>query len=425
MKITFLTIILSLILFSCHQSSQNTASLDNQAVALNNLTAEEITNGWELLFDGKTTTGWRGFKQDSVPENWKVIDGNLVAIGMGGDLAGDIITTRQYEDFELSLEWAISKGGNSGIFFHVLEGDYPTVYATGPEYQLIDDVGYPGKLEEWQKTGANYAMHFPADKKLMPVGEFNTSKIRVKDGHVTHWLNGDKIVDYQLWTDDWKDRVLNGKWKDYPGYGLARKGYIGLQDHGSQVKFRNIKIKDLTDKGTSLFNGSDLDGWKINGSEKWFVDNGDLVCESGSEKHYGYLSTVKSYNDFILWLEFKQEEDGNSGVFFHSAIKGTDIQGFQVEVAPKGKDTGGIYESGGRGWLYQIQEEKENILKDHEWNDLVIEVQGDRVMTWLNNELMTDLTDVKIQQSDGVIALQIHEGGGIKVRWRNIYLREL
>ncbi len=370
----------------------------------------------------KQPNGWRNFKQKSVNEGWIVEDGNLVALGKGGDLGGDIITDEQFEDFELYLEWAISEGGNSGIFFNVLEGDYPTVYATGPEYQLIDDVGFPNPLEEWQKTGANYAMHNAAEKQLKPVGEFNSSKIKVKDGSVEHWLNGAKILEYELWSDDWKERVQNCKWKDYPGYGLARKGHIGLQDHGSVVKFRNIKIRDLTEPGEPLFNGEDLQGWKIHGTEKWYVENENLVCESGPDKQYGYLATEDIYKDFILRLEFKQEADGNSGVFFRSSLDGTKISGWQVEVAPKGNDTGGIYESYGRGWLWQIPEEKENILIEDDWNQLVIKVQGDRVITWLNNEMMTDLEDEKIGKAEGVIALQIHDGGGIKVRWRNIYI---
>ncbi len=124
-------------------------------------------------------------------------------------------------------------------------------------------------------------------------------------------------------------------------------------------------------------------------------------------------------------MEFKQESNGNSGVFFRSSLDGTKISGWQVEVAPKGNDSGGIYESYGRGWLYQIPEDRENILKEGEWNEMVIKVKGDRVMTWLNQELMTDLTDEKIGEATGVVALQIHDGGGVKVKWRNIYLREI
>lgn len=211
----------------------------------NTLTPKEEAEGWVVLFDGKTTDGWRGFNMEDIPSGWHVKDGCLVTSGKGDGVTGDIITVNQYGDFELYLEWAISPGGNSGIFFHVVEGDYLSTYATGPEYQLIDDIGYPGKLEEWQQTGADYAMH-PADKskkKLMPVGEFNSSEIRVDKGHVTHWLNGEKIVEYDLWTEEWFKLVKEGKWKDYPDYGLARTGYIGLQDHGSYIRFRNIKLK--------------------------------------------------------------------------------------------------------------------------------------------------------------------------------------
>ena len=391
---------------------------------LNILSKKEISDGWQLLFDGKTTTGWRGFKMETLPDGWQVMDGNLVTLGKGDDMGGDIITTSQFEDFDLYLEWAISPGGNSGIFFHVLEGDYPTIYATGPEYQLIDDVGFPEKLAEWQKTGANYAMHNPENVVLKPVGEFNSSRILVKDGHVTHWLNGNKVVEYDLWTDDWKARLITGKWNAYPGYGLARNGFIGLQDHGSFIRFRNIKIKDLADPGESLFNGKNLDGWKINGTEKWWAENGELICESGPDQQYGYLTTEKKYKNFILHLRFKQESNGNSGVFFRSSIEGTKIAGWQVEVAPPGNNSGAIYESYGRGWLNEIPDEKEKSLKMGEWNEMVILVQGDRVMTWLNNELMTDLKDPKIGEANGVVALQIHDGGGIKIRWKDIFLRE-
>ena len=395
-----------------------------QTENLNILSQTEKDEGWLLLFDGKTTKGWRNFKQSTI-SGWEVQDGNLVGLGKGGDLGGDIITTEQFEDFELYFEWAIEEAGNSGILYRVLEADYPTVYATGPEFQVLDDVGYPNPLKEEQKAGANYAMHIAKNKTLKPAGEFNTSKIIVKDGKVEHWLNEQKVVSYELWTDDWKKRVQSSKWKDYPGYGTARKGHISLQDHGSIVKYRNIKIKDLTEKGKPLFNGENLDGWKIHGTELWYVEDGDLICESGPDSKYGYLATTGHYKDFILHLRFKQEADGNSGVFFRSSLDGTKISGWQVEVAPKGKDSGGIYESYGRGWLWQIPEDRENVLIENEWNDLVIKVVGDRVMVWLNNELMTDLTDEKIGKAEGVIALQIHDGGGIKVRWNELYIKKL
>lgn len=174
-----------------------------------------------------------------------------------------------------------------------------------------------------------------------------------------------------------------------------------------------------------LFNGKDLSGWKVYGTEKWMVKDGLLVCESGPDKQYGYLATDKWYDDFVLELEFKQEANGNSGVFFRSTIDGTKIKGWQVEVAPPNHDTGGIYESYGRGWIHQIPEEKEGFLKMGEWNKMKIQVVGSHVTTWLNGQEMTNLTDDKIGEGKGSIALQIHDGGGIKVSWRNIVIQKL
>ena len=178
-------------------------------------------------------------------------------------------------------------------------------------------------------------------------------------------------------------------------------------------------------KRESLFNGKDLKGWKVYGTEKWYVEDGLLVCESGPDKKYGYLATEKFYKNFDLTVEFKQEANGNSGVFFRSTIEGTTISGWQCEVAPPGNDTGGIYESYGRGWLRQIDDDKESILKPGDWNKMRLRVVGDRVQSWLNGEPMVDFTDQKIGKGNGSIALQIHDGGGIKVKWRNLVIEEL
>jgi len=382
---------------------------------------------WIILFDGNNSDAWRGFKQEELPAGWHVENGSLITSGQGGDLGGDIISKEQFGDFHLYLDWNISEGGNSGVFFHVIEGNNYSVYTSGPEYQLIDDIGFEYPLEEWQKTAANYAMHNAdtSNKVFYPAGEWNTSEIEVRDGHVTHWLNGIKVVSYQLWDDDWKSRVEACKWNEHPNYGLALKGHIGLQDHGSPIAFRNIKIKKLDDPGVSIFNGANLDGWTIYGTEKWYVENGELVCESGEDKQYGYLGTNKTYKDFVLSLKFLQEADGNSGVFFRSSIEGTKISGWQVEVAPSGHNSGGIYESYGRGWLIEIPDEKEHILKMGEWNELVVRAEGARVITWLNGQMMADITDEKIGEAIGSVALQIHDGGGIKVRWKDIFIREL
>ncbi len=185
---------------------------------------------------------------------------------------------------------------------------------------------------------------------------------------------------------------------------------------------------EVTAQTFDLFNTENLEGWTVYGTEKWYVDEGELICESGSDQNYGYLATNKYYDNFELVLEFKQEANGNSGVFFRSTLEGTKISGWQVEVAPANhpKDkTGGIYESYGRGWLIKPTAETDSVLKMGEWNTLKIVAQEDQVSTWLNNVHMVSINDSLIGKGKGSIALQIHDGGGIKVKWRNIKLTEL
>lgn len=175
----------------------------------------------------------------------------------------------------------------------------------------------------------------------------------------------------------------------------------------------------------SLFNGKNLDGWNIYGTEKWYVDKGELICESGPDEEYGYLATEDYYKNFELSLEFFQVSDGNSGVFFRSTIEGTKISGWQVEVAPPGNHTGGIYESYGRGWLIKPDSIYDNIVKMNKWNKMKIIIMDDKVETFVNGIEMVNINDSKISDGNGSIALQIHSGGGIKVKWKNIYIKQL
>ena len=175
----------------------------------------------------------------------------------------------------------------------------------------------------------------------------------------------------------------------------------------------------------SLFNGNNLDGLIIYGTEKWYVDNNELVCESGPDKQYGYLGTQDNFDDFILQLKFKQENNGNSGVFFRSTVDGTKVKGWQVEVAPPGYHSGGIYESYGRGWLVKPESSKDSIVNMGEWNDMKIKVIGDEVTTWINDTEMIKIKDSIIGKGIGGVALQIHDGGGIKVRWKDLKIQKL
>lgn len=211
---------------------------------LNHLSKQEKQEGWKLLFDGQSLKDWKTFNGGEVL-GWKIVDGILYNSGKGSDHGGDIITKKEYGDFELSLEWNISSESNSGIFIRAEEGKVNTIYKTAPEYQLSDDIGIKRKREKFQFTAACYGMYETNGARIHPPGEWNTSKIRVDGAHVEHWLNGEKVVEYELWSDDWKERKAKSKWKDEPYYGMARKGHIGLQDHGGLTRFRNIKIKEL------------------------------------------------------------------------------------------------------------------------------------------------------------------------------------
>ena len=182
----------------------------------NVLTKEEVADGWQLLFDGKTLDQWKDYNGEELTMPWHVVDGCIQAKGDGSDLAGYIVTKKQYENFILDWDWKLSHGGNSGMIYHVVEDPYFKVpYVTGPEYQLIDNEGWeevnaPNKLEEWQKLGVDYAMHLPDPDSLFvnPQGEWNSSRIVFDNGHVEHWLNGHKILEFEAWTDDWFARFV-------------------------------------------------------------------------------------------------------------------------------------------------------------------------------------------------------------------------
>ncbi|MGV8879419.1 MAG: 3-keto-disaccharide hydrolase [Sphingobacteriaceae bacterium] len=236
-------LLMALALASCGNSQTKVTNNADTTTSTENKPGE-----WIALFDGKTLDGWHGFNKTGSIPNWTIEDSALVCLGAAKDASGgDIVTNKKFENFELTWDWKVDKGSNSGVMYHVIEdAKYHAPYETGPEYQIIDDIGFPEKLENWQKAGADYAMNLPNDKKkLKPVGEWNTSKIIYDKGHVEHWLNGEKIVEFQAGTDEWNKEKAEGKWKDYPDYGTAKSGPIALQDHGNKAYFKNIMIREL------------------------------------------------------------------------------------------------------------------------------------------------------------------------------------
>lgn len=243
------------VLVSCDSgkkdADEHVADADS-AASPNTLTASEKADGWQLLFDGETLTGWKRFNHDTIGPLWTVKDGAIMCDGSGlgegsGTNRGSLHTTREFGNFDLVLDFKLSPAGNSGIIYHAVEDPkYTYDYETGPEYQLLDDAGWKGELKDAQKAGSSYDM-FPAPKtkKLNPPGEWNTARIVYRDGHVEHWLNGDKILEFDENSDDFKTRYSNSKWRDYPDWNKFKTGVISLQDHGAPVYFRNIKIREL------------------------------------------------------------------------------------------------------------------------------------------------------------------------------------
>jgi hypothetical protein len=220
------------------------AGAGGAAAVDNALTDAEKKEGWELLFDGKTLDSWRGFKMQAIPAGWKVEDGAIRFVPPTEGQRADLITRKQYENFELAIEWAVTPAGNSGIMFRVSE-DKARTYETGAEFQVLDNAGHADGKKPVTSAGSNYALHAPVKDATRPLGQWNEARIRVEGAHVTHWLNGTKLLEYDLWSPEWKALVAASKFAAMPGYGLNRSGHIALQDHGDDVRFRNIKIRSL------------------------------------------------------------------------------------------------------------------------------------------------------------------------------------
>ncbi|MEO6001242.1 MAG: DUF1080 domain-containing protein [Chitinophagaceae bacterium] len=420
------------------------------------------------LLNGKNLDGWYTFikdrGRDKDPKAVFTVKDKLLHVS--GEEWGCMTTNKEFENYKLVVEykWGVKASGersdkarDNGILFHstgtdgaysgtwmhsiecnVIEGgtgDFIVVgdgsnqftltapvahekqngsYLFQPGGELVTvnggRINWEGRDLEW-KDVKGFRGKNDVDN---PVGEWNRLECIAKGNELSIYLNGTLV-----------NHAINVK----PG-----KGRLQIQSVGAEIFYRRFDVTPLSADSSfipqgykQLFNGKNMSGWKIHGTEKWYVDNGELVCESGPDKKYGYLSTDKEYKNFILDLNFKQEANGNSGVFIRSTIKGINITGWQVEVAPLDLHTGGIYESGagGRGWLIQPGAENEKGLRQGEWNHMRMKVVGGEITTWLNGKQMVHLTDAKLAVGKGFIALQIHAGGGIKVRWKDLKITEL
>lgn len=401
----------------------------------NTLSKLDQARGWRLLFDGKTTDGWRGYKKDRFPEKgWKISDGCLHCIDGGG--GGDIITTGQYGDFELEIEWKVAPKANSGILYRVAE-KHDAAWQTGPEYQIFDDAGNGTKPDAINSAGALYDLYPPpADKPAKPAGEWNTTRIYIRDGLVQHWLNGRKIVQARMGSPEWKQKIAASKFKDFAGFGVLPRGYIALQDHGNDVWYRSIRIRDFSIPAPgeiSLFNGKDMTGWSaflVDGKKMqdvWSVKNGAIVCLGNP---VGYIKTDGAYRNFIFKIEwsFDPGKAGNSGVLLR--MQPPD------KVWPKAVEAQLENQNAGDFWNideFQMKTDASrlsgrNTKKTHggaerplgEWNDYEIVCNKGDITLYVNGEEMNHAWDVA--ELTGPILLQSE---GSEIHFRNIRIVNL
>jgi hypothetical protein len=406
---------------------------DDDPPVVTRLTSAEAAAGWTPLFDGGSTLAWRGYQQRRFPaQGWVIEDGCLKVVAGGG--GGDIITLDKYQNFELALEFRVSRGANSGIMFRVGEA-YPAPWHTGPEFQILDDAGTGIEPTSAHSVGALYALYEPAaGKESRPAGRFNDARIRLRDGRLEHWLNGVKVVDCDLASDDFRRRVAASKFKAYEAFGTVLDGHIALQDHGNDVWFRNIRIRDLDAPmpgEVRIFNGRDLSGWTAHLTEGgtmdevWRVEGGILICKG---QPVGYLRTTDDFVNYVLKLEWRfdpvTKKAGNSGVLLR--MTGQD------KVWPRSVEA--QLHSGNAGDFWNIGEVSmktdpdrtrgRNTRKTHvaerpvgEWNEYEIIVDGGSVVLKVNGETVNEAWDV--QEIPGKICLQSE---GAEIHFRNVRL---
>lgn len=233
---------LALLAFACTPMGNSTpASSSSTASGATPLTAEQRAGGWRSLFDGTSTAAWRGYKEATVPAGWQIVDGVLTKKGS----VGDLMTKDQFRNFELALDWKLSPGGNAGVFYRGTE-EYDHIYWTAPEYQLLDDAGHPDGQSRLTSAGSDYALYPSPAGIVKAADQWNSTLIVVNGNTVQHWLNGQKLLEYELGSADWQAKVKASKFVAYPKYGMAPKGYISIQgDHDGALSIRNVRIREL------------------------------------------------------------------------------------------------------------------------------------------------------------------------------------
>lgn len=398
----------------------------------NTLTPAERAAGWRLLFDGNSLDQWRGYRQEGLPaQGWVVEDGAMHHRAGGG--GGDLVTRQQFGEFELRFEFRVAPNANSGVMFGVQEV-HAAPWQTGPEFQVLDDAGHGLAADHPHSVGSLYELYSAsAEKPVRPAGEWNQGRIRHAGGRVQHFLNGVKIVDGDASGEEWAARIEASKFKVYEGFGVQARGHIALQDHGDDVWYRGLKIRELGEPSrdeVALFNGRDFEGWTFHLGEPgdpadtWSVRDGVVVC-TGTPA--GYMRTVESYGDYVLRLRWRFAQAGNSGVLCR--IHGEDrVWPKSVEPQLMVGRAGDFHAIGidpiTPAWGDPARQQGGRIARAldaergvGEWNEYEIIADGDRITLYINGELVNEA--VGCPTIAGPIGLQSE---GVEIHFKDIRL---
>ncbi|HEX9793482.1 MAG TPA: family 16 glycoside hydrolase [Planctomycetota bacterium] len=396
--------------------------------------AADHGGGWQVLFDGSDVSQWRSYRGKGFPDRgWVVEDGSLrTQAGAGG---GDLVTVDEYGDFEFELEFKVAPGANSGIIYRVGE-DEDASWRTGPEFQIFDDAGNGIDAEADTSVGALYAVAAPAGKVTRPAGEWNHARIVLEGGRVEHWLNGVRVLQQQIGSDDWKARVKASKFASMPRFGTLERGRIALQEHGNDVWFRNVRLRALPAAGrvVQLFDGISLAGWTgVHGAgtapaDVWSVQDGILVCKGSPT---GYLRTEGRYENFVLRLQWRWNPEtratGNGGVLLR-VQEPDQIWPVSIEAQLQAGSAGDIWRIG--EYPLQVAADRTEGRRTRrfagaerpvgEWNDYEIVVDRGTVRLFVNGDLVNE--GLQAAQKGGFIALQSE---GAEMHFRGIELQPL
>ncbi|HIG11933.1 MAG: DUF1080 domain-containing protein [bacterium] len=407
--------LLSLCLLSAGAASQNAGH--------NQISPLERASGWQLLFDGETTAGWRSISSPGFPSSgWDVQDGSLHHTQGGGDIVNEEV----FGDFELEFEWKVSAGANSGLKYHIPSEDAPA--ALGPEYQVLDD-SPSGDAGPAQGAGALYDLFPSSGTEHALVGEFNRGRIVVRDGRIEHWLNGVRGLSVDTTSPAWRVAHEKSKFSRIAEFGRTGRGRIALQDHGSEVWFRSLRIRRLPAANfeeIDLLAGTELAAWTPLGDASYLRQGRTILGEvvGGSQS---FLYSKNCFGDFIFEVDVRTELPGNSGIQIRSHLRENGrVFGYQIEIDPSSRAwSGGLYDEGRRLWLQDLAQNPAGraAYVHGAWNRYRIECIGPWLRVRVNGVPTVDFFD----QADieGHFGLQVHSGNNTRVRWREPRLFEL